>query len=81
MTRYEKITSLKDEFLSLMKLGFIPSQLLAWKVYYEAYLEEKNNLKKLHGKAMKNEAVEITAAYYKVSSRSIYRVIQFMEGN
>ncbi|KGO88092.1 hypothetical protein Q765_03290 [Flavobacterium rivuli WB 3.3-2 = DSM 21788] len=72
MTRYEKITSLNDEFLSLIQVGFIPLHLLDWKVYYEAYLQEIK-------KSKTSEAINMIAANYDVSRRQVQRIVAYME--
>lgn len=80
MSRYETITNLGEEFISLMGKGIIPVHLLDWKVYYEAYKVEMEKLSKQYGRAKKNEAIEIVAVNYDVSRRNMYYIIAFMEG-
>jgi len=79
MTRYETITGLGDNFIKLMGKNLIPVHILDWKVYYEAYLKELENLNKKHGKLKKTEAVETIAAQYDVSRRSMFHIVSFME--
>ncbi len=78
MTTYEKIISLGDEFISLINHSIVPIHILDWKVYYEAYLMQKELLKN-ESKGKKEEAVNITTAKYDLSRRTMYRIIKYME--
>lgn len=80
MTRYEILLSLGDNFVKLIAKGFIPVHVLDWKVYYEAYMTEREKLEKECGKLKKGEAVSMVAANYDLSKRAVYTVINFMEG-
>ena len=53
MTRYETIAGLGANFIKLMGKGLIPTHILDWKVYYEAYLTEMEILQKQYGKPKK----------------------------
>lgn len=79
MTRYETIVNLKDDFLKLIRKGFIPSHILDYKVYYEAYLCEMENQQKQGCKPKKEEAVMTVAAQYDIARRTMYNVVKFME--
>lgn len=81
MTRYETITSLGDTFIKLMGKGFIPTHILDWKVYYEAYLKEMEALQKQYGKPKKTRAAGNVADDFKISERSMFSIIAFMEGS
>ncbi len=78
MTTYEKINSLGDEFMALINHSLVPVHILDWKVYYEYYLTQKELLKN-ESKGKKEEAVNITSAYYDLSRRTMYRIIKYME--
>jgi hypothetical protein len=80
MTRYQTITSLGDSFLSLMGKGIIPVHLLDWKVYYEAYLKEAENLHTKYTGRQKTMAAAIVADEFDISRRTMFNVIAFMEG-
>ena len=80
MTRYETIQSLGDNFIKLMGKGLVPTHILDWKVYYEAYLKEANVLTLHRGKRNKTRAASNVAENYKISERSMFNVIAFMEG-
>lgn len=81
MTRYETITSLGENFIKLMAKGLVPTHLLDWKVYYEAYLTEMEALHKQFGKPRKTRAAGNVADDYKISERSMFSIIAFMEGS
>ena len=72
MTRYETITNLGDNFIKLMGKSLIPIHILDWKVYYEAYLKESESLKK-------TQAASNVAESYKISERTMFNIIAFME--
>lgn len=80
MTRYETITSLGDDFMKLLGKNLIPVHILDWKVYYEAYLKELDSLQMKYGKLKKTRAAGIVADNFKISERSIFTIIAFMEG-
>ncbi|MFP9114922.1 hypothetical protein ACLI1A_13380 [Flavobacterium sp. RHBU_3] len=80
LTRYESITALGDNFLKLIAQGFIPTHILDWKVYYEAYLTEAEALKKQYGRTKKTRAAGNVADTYKISERCMFSIIAFMEG-
>ena len=72
---YELISKLEklDYFNELLMKGILP---LSWKTYkevYEFYLKEK---KKEKGR----ELVDNVAAKFKISIRSVYAIVQKMEG-
>jgi len=73
MNRYDRIISLGDEFLKLIKEGFISITVLDWKVYYEYYLEEVKRGNK------KDHAALNTAVKYDISKRTVYSAIKWME--
>ena len=79
MTRYETITALGDDFVKLISKGLVPVHLLDWKVYYEAYLKEAENYRQKHGKVRKTHVAYTIADDFKISERSIFTVIAFME--
>ena len=80
MTRYETIQSLGDNFIKLMGKGLVPTHILDWKVYYEAYLKEADLLTLHRVKRNKTRAACNVAENYKISERSMFNVIAFMEG-
>lgn len=80
VTRYNSLTALGDTFLQLIAQGFIPTHILDWKVYYEAYLIEAEALKKQFGKPKKTRAAGNVADTYKISERCMFSIIAFMEG-
>ncbi|KGO91747.1 hypothetical protein [Flavobacterium subsaxonicum] len=80
MTRYETIQSLGDNFIKLMGKNLIPLHILDWKVYYEAYLKEADALAQHRGKRNKTRAAGNVADTYKISERSMFSIIAFMEG-
>ena len=79
MTRYETITGLGDDFVKLISKGLVPVHLLDWKVYYEAYLRESEKQRQKHGKVRKTHVACTIADDFKISERSIFTVIAFME--
>ena len=79
MTRYETITALGDDFVKLISKGLVPVHLLDWKVYYEAYLRESEKQRLKHGKVRKTHVACTIADDFKISERSIFTVIAFME--
>ena len=81
MTRYETITSLGDDFMKLMGKNLIPVHILDWKVYYEAYVKELEALSNRYNSRQKTIAARIVADEYRISQRTIFNVIAFMEGN
>jgi hypothetical protein len=80
MTRYETIQGLGDDFMKLMARNIIPVHILDWKVYYEAYLKEAEALNTRYTKRQKTIAARIVADEYKISPRTMFNVIAFMEG-
>lgn len=78
MTRYETITGLGDNFVKLMGKRLIPIHILDWKVYYEAYLKESEVLK-AKGKLVKTQAASNVAESYKITERTMFNIIAFME--
>jgi hypothetical protein len=80
MTRYESIINLGDNFVKLISRSLIPVHLLDWKVYYEAYLKESDLQKQRHGKVRKTHVACTIADDYKISERSMFTIIAFMEG-
>jgi hypothetical protein len=80
MTRYETITSLGDNFIKLMGRSLIPVHILDYKVYYEAYLKELDYHKKYFTKVRKTAIAATVADSYKISERTMFSVIAFMEG-
>ena len=79
MTRYETITSLGDDFMKLLGKNLIPVHILDWKVYYEAYVKEKEFLEKKYGKNKKTRAVGNVCDTYKISERNLFYIISFMD--
>lgn len=80
MTRYETILSLGDDFMKLMGKSIIPLHILDWKVYYEAYLREAEALNNRYNRKQKTIAARIVADEYKITPRTMFNVIAFMEG-
>lgn len=80
MTRYQTITALGESFLTLMGKGLIPVHLLDWKVYYEAYIKESENLHNRYTGRQKTMAAAIVADEYQISTRTLFNIIAFMEG-
>lgn len=70
--RYDIIKELGDEFLRLVRVGFISSHLLAWITIYESFLKEREVYKK-------TEAARTVAATYEISSRQVFIIVKFME--
>lgn len=80
MTRYDRIINLGDEFLILVKQGLIAVTLLDWKVYYEAYVQQRETHQKNFTKFSKEEVVRTVAEHYDISRSQLFRIISFMEG-
>lgn len=80
MTRYETILGLGPDFMKLMGKNIIPVHILDWKVYYEAYLKEAEALSARYTRSQKTIAARIVADEYKISPRTMFNVIAFMEG-
>jgi len=80
MTRYETITALGDDFMKLMGKNLIPVHILDWKVYYEAYVKELEALSNRYNSRQKTIAARIVADEYKITPRTLFNVIGFMEG-
>lgn len=80
MSRYETISNLGDDLIKLMGKGIIPVHILDWKVYYEAYVKQKESLLKEYGKPRKTWAAGMVADEYDISERTMFSVISFMEG-
>lgn len=78
MTRYQTILSLGNAFTVLIGKGIIPVHLLDWKVYYEAYLAQKE-LEEKKATRKKTEAVETVAVHYDISRRHLFQIIKYME--
>lgn len=81
MTRYESITALGDNFVKLIAKGLIPTHILDWKVYYEAFLKQMEALQKQYGKPKKTQAAGVVADDYGISERCMFSIISFMEGS
>ena len=79
MNRYQIITSQEQTIISLMGIGIIPVQFLDWKVYYEEYLQQLEDLEKENTKALKGEAMGYVAIKYNLSERQVQRVVKWME--
>lgn len=80
MTRYQTITALGDDFMKLMAKSLIPVHVLDWKVYYEAYLLEWQEQKKTFKKVGKTNVAATVAVRFKISERTMFTIIAFMEG-
>ncbi len=80
LTRYQTINALDENFLHLIGKGIIPVHLLDWKVYYEAYLKESENLHTSYSGRQKTMAAAIVADEFDISRRTMFNVIAFMEG-
>lgn len=63
-----------------MAKGLVPTHILDWKAYYEAYLKEMQVLHNQYGKPKKTRAAGNVADDYKISERSMFSIIAFMEG-
>lgn len=79
MTRYQTITSLGDNLLKLVNKRLIPIHILDWKVYYEAYLAEKESSAKSRIKTNKTQIIYNLAGHFDITERTLYNVIAFME--
>lgn len=79
MNRYETIVSLGENFMKLMGKNLIPIHILDWKVYYEAYLKEMEYQKKHFKKPRKTHAAGVVAEQYKITERTMFNIISFME--
>ena len=73
-TRYELIKELDNDprFFGLLQKGMLSLSILDRKCYYEKYLSELKTNKKV-------QAVSNAAEEYRVSERTIYNAIKFME--
>ncbi len=80
MTRYETITGLGAEFMKLTGKGLIPLHILDWKVYYESYLEEMEYQRRHFKKPRKTAAAGTVAERYRITERTVFNIIAFMEG-
>ena len=80
MTRYETIMNLGDNFVKLMARNIIPVHILDWKVYYEAYVKELDALSSRYNSRQKTIAARIVADEYKITPRTMFKVISFMDG-
>lgn len=80
MTRYQTITSLGDNLLKLISKKLIPIHILDWKVYYEAYLAEKERSVNSRVKSNKTQIIYDLAGRFNITERTLYNVIAFMEG-
>ncbi len=80
MTRYHTITSLGDNLLKLISKRLIPIHILDWKVYYEAYLAERESSAKSRVKTNKTQIIYDLAGRFNITERTLYNVIAFMEG-
>lgn len=70
MVRYELLKA--TNITPLVASGIISINVATWINIYEYYLQElKDNQKVL--------AISFTSDYYKISERSIYKIISFME--
>ena len=65
-------------FLSLMRVGVIPLSIMDRKVYYEYYMAQCEDLKKLT-KSYKMLAVQNTMDEYHISQTTVYNSIKLME--
>ncbi len=79
MTRYQTIISLGNELIKLMNKKLIPIHILDWKVYYEAYLSEKESAAKSRVKTNKTQIIYDLAGRFDITERTMYNVIAFME--
>lgn len=80
MTRYETLLSLGDNFMKLVQQKLIPVHVPAWKVYYEAYLDEKKASGSSRVRVSKTEIASNIAGRFNITERTLYNVIAFMEG-
>lgn len=76
VNRYEYLLKIENDtnFIMLLKMGLIPLSILDRKCYYEKYLQELKTNPKV-------QAIANTSEDYKVSERTIYNAINFMEGS
>lgn len=79
MTRYQTIVSLNENLLKLVKKKLIPIHILDWKVYYEAYLAEKEYAATSRIKTNKTQIIYNLAGRFDITERTMYNVIAFME--
>lgn len=79
MNRYETIVSLGENFIKLTGKGLIPIHILDWKVYYESFMKEMDYQKKYFSKPRKTHAVGVVSSQYKITERTMYNIIAFME--
>ena len=80
MTRYDTILSLGDEFMHLVRQKLIPVHVPHWKVYYEAWLKEKEMSLNSANRISKTQAASNVAGHFDITERTLYNVIAFMEG-
>ena len=75
MSKYELIAKLEqlDYFNDLLKQGIVPINWTTYKQIYEFYQQEKQHAK---GKQLITNVSE----KFKISERSVYAIIQKMEG-
>jgi len=76
VNRYEYLLKIENDtnFIMLLKMGLISLSVLDRKCYYEKYLQELKTNTKV-------QAIANTSEDYKVSERTIYNAINFMEGS
>jgi len=72
-TNYEILLNLDISFIGLIKRGFIPTQYIDWKTYYEYFKWQKELGFKTE------EAVNLTCIKFDLSRRQVYRVKAWME--
>lgn len=65
-------------FLTLLRAGVIPLSVLDRKCYYEYYLQQCAELKKLT-KSYKMLAVQNTCDEFSISEKTVYNAIKLME--
>ncbi len=70
--RYEVIKNLGRQFLVLIQLGIIPTQILDYKTIYENYLE----LLKFN---TSSESKKILSQNFDISYRQLSRIVLYME--
>ena len=71
MVRYELIKQQKD-FTSLVASGVIPLTISTWIKVYETFIGElKENPKPI--------AIQFTADYFNLTTKTVYKVVSFME--
>lgn len=71
-TKYEVLKSLGDDFVRLVRLGIISLKVLDQKVFYEAYLKQREN-------HIKSVAITYISDEYGISERQLYTIIKEME--